>query len=63
MNWSNIIVAILEILAALVVTGLSIKFIVKRSSNNKSKTSFVSQKNNIAFGDIVAGNKTTKIKK
>lgn len=60
MDWSNILITAGEIIAALIAAGFVLKLVFKFRSDQKSSLNFISQKNNSAGGDIVAGNKSTK---
>lgn len=52
------ILKILAAVAAIFAAGVTVKTVVSRRSSTKSELKFVSQKNNTAGGDIVAGNST-----
>ncbi len=58
MEWTKVILAIIALLAA----GFTFKFISNKKSKNNSFFKIVSQKNNTAKGDIVAGDKISKHK-
>lgn len=55
MNWSEITMAVIAAIVAIVTGGIAIKKITNSNSREKKSTRIVSQKNNIAQGDIVAG--------
>jgi hypothetical protein len=55
MNWSEIILAVIAAIVAIVSGGIVIKSVSKNRSINKKSTRIVSQKNNVAQGDIIAG--------
>lgn len=56
MDWTKIILGVLALFAA----GLTFKIISRKISKRSSSFKIVSQKNNIAQGDIVAGDKISK---
>lgn len=49
---------ILGIIATALAAGFAIKIVISRKNSSKKETRIISQKNNIAGGDIVAGNST-----
>lgn len=55
MDWSEIILGVLGFLGAVIAGGITLKIISKRTS----RLNLVSQKNNVAGGDIVGGDKVT----
>lgn len=55
MNWSEITLAIIAAVVAIVSGGIAIRKITNNNSNEKKSTRLISQKNNIARGDIIAG--------
>lgn len=61
MDWEVIGKWVAGIVAALVASGVVVKLVVMRRISNRSSIRVVSQKNNIAGGDIVAGNSAKKI--
>lgn len=60
MDWEVIGKWVAGIVAALVASGVVVKLVVMRRTSNRSSIRVVSQKNNIAGGDIVAGNSAKK---
>lgn len=57
MEWSSISAIILAVIGVLA-TGFTIKTIISNRSKRNTNVRIVSQKNNTAGGDIVAGDST-----
>jgi len=55
MDWNQILLAVIAAIAALITTGAALKFVFKRKTTNRKSIHIVSQKNNTAHGDIIAG--------
>lgn len=49
---------LLAIVGAALAAGVTIKVVISRRNSSKKDIRFISQKNNIAGGDIVAGDST-----
>lgn len=60
MDWLTIGKWVAGIVAVAVGAGIVFKLTVSRRSSSDSSVRITSQKNNIAGGDIVGGDKTTK---
>lgn len=60
MDWLAIGKWVAGIIVAAVGAGIVFKLTVSRRSSSNSSVRITSQKNNIAGGDIVGGDKTTK---
>ena len=60
MNWSEITLAVIAAIVAIVSGGIVIKKITNNNSSEKKSTRIVSQKDNIAQGDIIAGDSVKK---
>jgi hypothetical protein len=61
MDWSTVGKVLLALVAA-IAGGLVIKVAVSRRTSRRTEIRFVSQKNNVAGGDIVAGDSTKEQK-
>lgn len=62
MDVTKIVLALIAAVAAALAGGFVWKWTVTNTAKKKSNVRIVSQKNNTAGGDIVAGDKVTKVK-
>lgn len=63
MDWFEIVMWAAGVIAAIIAAGLVIKLTITRKSSSDSSVRIVSQKNNQAGGDIIAGDSVKKDRK